>query len=68
MEKLFKARWWDYSKKPFNINGRICLLYTLVFALLATILYYFVIPKIIDLLKKVNYKTLTFKLKKFNCF
>ena len=51
--------WWDYSKKPFNINGRICLLYTLIFALFATILYYFVIPKIIDLLKKVNYKTLS---------
>ena len=59
MEKLFNARWWDYSKKPFNINGRICLLYTLVFALFATILYYFVIPKIIDVLKKVNYKTLS---------
>ena len=51
--------WWDYSQKPFNINGRICLLYTLVFALLATILYYFVIPKIINLLKRVNYKVLS---------
>lgn len=25
MEKIFKARWWDYSQKKFNINGRICL-------------------------------------------
>ena len=25
MEKLFRARWWDYSTKKFNINGRICL-------------------------------------------
>lgn len=25
MEKLFNARWWDYSKRRFNINGRICL-------------------------------------------
>lgn len=25
MEKFFHARWWDYSKKKFNINGRICL-------------------------------------------
>ena len=25
MEKLFKARWWDYSNWPLNINGRICL-------------------------------------------
>ena len=25
MELIFKARWWDYSNKKFNINGRICL-------------------------------------------
>lgn len=25
MEKLFHARWWDYSEKPFNLNGRIYL-------------------------------------------
>ena len=25
MEKIFKLRWWDYSKDKFNINGRICL-------------------------------------------
>lgn len=23
MEKLFHARWWDYSDKRFNLNGRI---------------------------------------------
>lgn len=22
LEKLFNARWWDYSRVPFNINGR----------------------------------------------
>lgn len=25
MEKIFKARWWDYSNRKFNINGRVCL-------------------------------------------
>lgn len=25
MEKIFKLRWWDYSEKKFNINGRVCL-------------------------------------------
>ena len=25
MEKIFKARWWDYSNNKFNINGRVCL-------------------------------------------
>ena len=25
MEKIFKVRYWDYSKKKFNLNGYICL-------------------------------------------
>ena len=23
MEKMFNGRWWDYSDKKFNINGRV---------------------------------------------
>lgn len=30
MEKLFHARWWDYSHYRFNIQGRICLLAAIV--------------------------------------
>lgn len=29
MEALFKVRYWDYSDKPFNLNGYICLESTL---------------------------------------
>ena len=25
LEKIFNARWWDYSNEKFNIKGRICL-------------------------------------------
>lgn len=25
MEKIFNARWWDYSQKKYQINGRVCL-------------------------------------------
>ena len=25
MEKLFHTSWWDYSERPFNLHGRICL-------------------------------------------
>lgn len=25
MEKVFGLRWWDYSNKKYNLNGRICL-------------------------------------------
>ena len=31
MEKRFHARWWDYSKVPLNIQGRICLPATIGF-------------------------------------
>ena len=44
MEKLFNARWWDYSKKPFNINGRICLKNALCFGVMGLILIKVVDP------------------------
>ena len=44
MEKLFKARWWDYSSRRFNLNGRICLKISLGFGLLGVILVRYVNP------------------------
>lgn len=38
MEKLFRNRWWDYSDKLFNINGRVCLLGAIVFGTFAVLL------------------------------
>ncbi len=38
MEKLFKARWWDYSNRFMNINGRVCLIGFLAFATFAAIM------------------------------
>jgi uncharacterized membrane protein len=37
MEKLFKLKLWDYHKERFNLNGRICLKFSLIWALLAMI-------------------------------
>ena len=28
MEKLFKVKYWDYSRQPFNLNGHISVSYT----------------------------------------
>ena len=47
MEKIFKARWWDYSKRRFNINGRICLETMLPFGILGTTVVYLIHPIII---------------------
>lgn len=34
-EVVFNVKWWDYSYMTFNINGRICLLYSVFWGLLA---------------------------------
>lgn len=44
MEKLFHARWWDYSNRKLNINGRICLFNSLAFGVIGIIGLYFINP------------------------
>ena len=44
MEKFFKARWWDYSQKKFNINGRICLDNMVAFGALGLLVIYIINP------------------------
>lgn len=46
MEKLFNARWWDYSNNKFNINGRICLETMIPFGFAGLILMYMINPLI----------------------
>lgn len=29
LEKLFHQRWWDYSNEPFNLNGYVCLRFSI---------------------------------------
>ncbi|MGN1268001.1 MAG: putative ABC transporter permease [Candidatus Aphodocola sp.] len=53
MEKLFKARWWDYSDRKFNINGRICLETLIPFGLLGCLLIYVINPIISRLILKI---------------
>lgn len=44
MEKIFHARWWDYSNEKFNLNGRICGKNSLLFGLGSIIVIYFIHP------------------------
>lgn len=53
MEKLFKARWWDYSRRKFNINGRICLETMIPFGLLGCLIMYFVNPFFVSIYSKI---------------
>lgn len=44
LEKIFHARWWDYSTKKFNLNGRVCAGTLLPFGLLGLLLVYAITP------------------------
>ena len=44
METLFHCRWWDYSAKRFNLNGRVCANTLIPFGLLGLLMVYFVRP------------------------
>lgn len=44
MEKIFHARWWDYTNRKFNLNGRICLETLLPFGIIGTIAIKFMNP------------------------
>ncbi len=54
MEKLFKARWWDYSHKKYNINGRICLDNILAFGFLGLLMMYVINPFMVRVLSYVS--------------
>ena len=49
MEKIFKARWWDYSDNRFNINGRVCLETLVPFSIMGTLFLYVINPILINL-------------------
>lgn len=46
MEKLFHARWWDYSNKWLNIQGRICFRHSMYWGIASVLFIYFVHPNI----------------------
>ena len=50
MERMFHARWWDYSHYKFNINGRICLLNSVLFGFMGLGVIHFVYPYMLQLL------------------
>lgn len=58
MEKIFHARWWDYSDNKFNINGRICLETLIPFGFLACFMMYVINPFIYQHLLLIDPKIL----------
>lgn len=56
LEKLFNQKWWDYTEDPFNLHGRICLHFSLMFGVLTTLGVKFIHPIIASILNSFNPK------------
>ncbi len=54
MEKIYHARWWDYSNKKLNINGRICLSNLIAFGILGIFIIYISNPFLIKQIESLS--------------
>ena len=60
LEKIFKTKYWDYSEKKFNIQGRICLTNSFIWGTLGVIFIYFIHPNISKTVEQIPLKLLYF--------
>lgn len=55
LEKTFKTKYWDYTEDPFNLHGRICLHFSLMWGALAVLAVKVVHPFIETILNSLSY-------------
>lgn len=54
LEKMFHTLWWDYSHYKVNLNGRICLLNSVLFGIMGTAAIHFVIPFVMQFINMMG--------------
>ena len=60
---FLNVKWWDYSDMPLNINGRICVFFSLFWGFLAIYLMAYANPRVDRLINKIKGKFALKKLK-----
>lgn len=62
LEKLFNLRWWDYSRRKYNINGRICLDTLVPFGIFGLLVIYVLNPFFFNIINYIvnNYLNVCF--------
>ena len=58
MEKLFHARWWDYSNNLLNINGRICLWHSFMWGCLSIFFMKVVHPFVLSIFANFSHRAI----------
>lgn len=54
LERVNKAKWWDYSKKKFNLDGYICLEYSILWGILGALLVKIINPILMVAFNDIN--------------
>ncbi len=49
LEKLFHQKWWDYSDNPHNLNGYICLKFSVLWGIAGALIVRYIMPAAHDL-------------------
>ena len=60
LEKLFNFKWWDYSDNYANIQGYICLKYSILWGGLAFVLVQVIHPLILNIVLNINNEVKTY--------
>ncbi len=53
LETVFNHKWWDYSNRSFNLNGRICLRFSLYWGIAAMLIIKVVHPWVTQIVDKI---------------
>ena len=56
LEAIYGSRFWDYAYKPLNLNGRICLTFSIYWGILSLLLMKGIRPKIDNYIDKLSGK------------
>ena len=57
LEKIFHARWWDYSQKPMNLHGRVWIGNLILFGLAGVAIIHLVDPVLFRVLSRIPIDT-----------
>lgn len=67
LETMFHQRWWDYSGAIFNIQGRICITFSLIWGFIGVIFSNIIHPFIKKHMNKILYK-IPYRLQKISVY
>lgn len=54
LEKTFKTKYWDYSNKKFNLQGRVCLENSICWGILGVLFIKYIHPFVLNIVEKID--------------